>query len=484
MCFFHRYLLVWALTGLVSLSQPMIPSVRGQTDISGIVDLDTQMRQKITKIRSRLNSDLDMAAEKQVVLLQWLIELLESTGNLEDIRDCYERILSFYPNDVKTLNDYGEFLFETAGDTVMAQKVLRDAAQYTQLINTPTSLAGRTYFLLGKLHHQRADHSRAVEYFETARLYLGSEVTEPHLRLLGLSFVRLGRYDQAVQTWLELIGEQKGLNNNDIDFFRQIHRLAGHYRDQAPDDLIAQAVSNQRDRRRRELQALGANLVSVPTTDGYRLAGSLYSSTGKQAVLFVPEPGYLRSAWRVYAQLLHLAGITNLAFDLRGHGDSRNRSLPSIEHLTPEDWARFPDDIKSALSFLDSTSGRIFNQLAIVAAGAGCSWVEQALHNRPETTGVLYISPLFDAEDLELAHAIAFRRDRPTLIIYSAEDVLAAASSQYLSEAKPLSHLEIIRLSQAGHGIEALNQDMAASSQFENWVYKILTAAAALDPAE
>ncbi len=484
MRFNHRHLLAWALACFIILSHPLIPSVRSQTDISGTIDLDIQIHRKIYELRSRLESDLDMAPERQVVLLQWLIELLDSTGQLEDTRDCYERILSFYPNNVNTLNDYGEFLIEAAGDTVQARKVLGDAAQYTRLVNVPARVAGRTYFLLGKLHYLLADHSRAVEYFETARLYFGLEVPEPHLRLLGRSYARLGQYDQAAQTWLELIGGQRGLNPGDIEAFRQIHRLAGRYRDHSPDELIAQAVSNEMDRQRLELQALGAELVRFPAADGFSLAGTLYSSNGNRAVLFVPESGHIRSAWRVYNQLLYVAGITSLAFDLRGQGGSRDRSLPSIEHLTPEDRARFPDDIKSALGYLDSTSSRAIDQLAIVSEGAGCGLVEQALHNRPETTAVLYISPLFDTGDPELAHAIAFRRDRPTLIIYSAEDVLAAASVQYLSDTKSLSRLEVIRLSQAGHGIEALNQDPAAAGRFENWIHKILASAAAIDPAD
>jgi pimeloyl-ACP methyl ester carboxylesterase/Tfp pilus assembly protein PilF len=481
---FHQYLPAWVLIGLVSLSQLVIPAAWGQTDISGVIDLDAQKRHQIAVIQARLNADLDLAAERQVVLLQWLIELLESTGELDRVRNCYEKILSFYPNDVRTLNDYGEFLFETAGDTVMAQKILRDAAQYSRLINTPARLTGRTYFLLGKLHHLRADHARAVEFFETARLYLGSEVPEPHLRLLGLSFAQLGQYDQAVQTWLELIGQQKGLNNDDIESFKQIHRLAGRYRDQAPDELIDLAVSNYMDRRRRELQGQGAELVSFPASDGYLLTGSRYSSAGSQAVLFVSELGQSQSDWRVYAQLLFVTGITNLAFDLRGHGDSRSRSIPAVEHLTAGDLSRFAGDIKSALSFLDSTAGRIFNQRAIVAVGTGCGWVELALHNQPETTGVLYISPLFDTEDQELAHAIAFRRDRPTLIIYSTEDVLAAASCRSLAETKPFQHLEIIRLSQAGHGLEALNQDLTATGQFEKWIHKVLPPADSINPAK
>jgi len=483
MHFNHRHLLAWALACLIILSHPLIPSVWSQTDISGTIDLDTQMHHKIDELRSRLGSNLDMAPERQVILLQWLIELLDSTGQLEETRNCYEQILSFYPNHVKALNDYGEFLFETAGDTVQARKVLKDAAQYTRLINVPARVAGRTYFLLGKLHHLLADHSRAVEYFETARLYFGLEVPEPHLRLLAQSYARLGQYDQAAQAWLELIGGQRGLNPGDIEAFRQIHRLAGRYRDHLPDELIARAVSNEMARQHLELQALGAELVSFPAADGFSLEGTLYSSNGNRAVLFVPDSRHLRSAWRVYNQLLYVAGITSLAFDLRGQGGSRDHSLPSIERLTIDDRARFPGDIKSALGYLNSTSSRTIDQLAIVSEGAGCGWVEQALHNQPETTAVLYISPLFDTGDPELAHTIAFRRDRPTLIIYSAEDVMAAASVQYLSDTKSFAHLEVIRLSQAGHGIEALNQDPAAAGRFENWIHKILAAAAAIDPA-
>jgi tetratricopeptide (TPR) repeat protein len=484
----HQYLLSFALVFFIGLPETTVPTARGQVrgrpETSGKIDLEAQKQLRISELRSKLLIGLDMPPQRRVVLLQWLIELLVSTGQTAEAREDYEEILSLYPNDVQTLNDYGEFLMDAAGDTLAARKVLADAATYTRLFDIPAGLAGRTFFLLGKLHYLQADYSRAVECLESARLYFGSDVPEPNLRLLAQSFARLGQADLAAQTYLELIGGEKGLNPDDNEAFWEIHRQSGRFREEPVEALIAQAVSKETDRNRRELEALGAELVNIATADGFNLEGTLYSSDGGGAVLFVPEPGHLRSTWRVYAQLLHVAGISNLGFDLRGQGGSRDSSLPSRQRLTPEDLSRFPDDVRTAYQFLQSSARRPSKPLVIVAEGAACAWVEAALHNQPETIAVLYLSPLFDTEDPVLSNVIAFRRDRPTLIVYSREDVLAAASADFLSWEKPLSRLEIIRLSRAGHGSEALSRDPATTGKFEHWINELLADAKALSPAD
>jgi tetratricopeptide (TPR) repeat protein len=480
---FQQHFIAWIFFSFLVSAAVASSSPQGQPGSSGTIDLDIQKQQKIAEIQARLQSDLDILPDRQVVLLRWLIELLVSTGRVEEARSCYLKILSFYPNDVETLNDFGVFLIESAGDTLSARKVLRDAAQYNRHLNTPAQVAGTTHFLLGKLSYWQGDYSRAVQLFESARLSFGNDPPELLLWLLAQSFERLEQYDQAARTYLELIGRGGGLDDRVTEALRQIHSRAGHYRDSSVEALIERALVEDTARRRAELQTVGAKLVTFDGSEGFPLEGTLYSPDGNLGVLFVTDVGHRRLVWRAYAQLLFVDGISSLAYDLRGHGGSRTEAVPARDRLTAEHLIQFPADIEAALALLDRSTGGQLQRRIVVAEGAACGWVEQALHQQSEATAVLYISPLFDTDNRELAHSLAFRRDRPTLMVFSAEDVLAAASVRYLSEIKPHSRLKIIRLIRAGHGIEALSRDPEAVSRFQNWI-QLLAADSPPSPAD
>ena len=78
----------------------------------GTINLDELRKAKIAELAPLLESNTDMAPEHQVVLLQWLIELFDSTSNINGMKRGYDKILSLYPYDVGTLNRYARLYIE------------------------------------------------------------------------------------------------------------------------------------------------------------------------------------------------------------------------------------------------------------------------------------------------------------------------------------------------------------------------------------
>ncbi|NIM20419.1 MAG: hypothetical protein GTO51_09330 [Candidatus Latescibacteria bacterium] len=436
----------------------------------GFIDLSQARLEEIEKLEARLSANLDMPAERQAVLHQWLIELYVSVGRLNDAMESFEKILSFYPYDVRIRNMYAEFLIDKLKDTQKAHEILRDSIAYGRHTAAASDLMGQTFFLLGTLQYSLKSYERAIGNLEEARLLLGEEVTSPVLRTLGRSYYLLGKYDDAADVYLELIGREKGFNSEDINFLETFLIQTEKYREKSISETVAIAVTSENRRQRERHEALGAEIVSIVSQDGFPIEGTLYRGTGSGAALFVPDLGHTRLSFDVYAQLVRIAGINALTIDLRGHGGSKNDSLRSSEDLAPSDLARFPGDIASALHFMTNTLVSSGDEIVIVAEGSSCGVVEEAIYRTDIAPAVLYLSPSFDLNSRELYNAIAFRRDRPILFIYSAEDIVAARSYRYFIDVKPFSHLETYPLKNAGHGVEALKMEPKALTVIEKWI--------------
>ena len=135
---------------LASLSFLATSPVSGQQKY-GLLDLEADVRTQIDDLEPRLFHDLDAPAHKQVVMLQWLIELYDYIDEKDEVEACYQKILSFFSSDVGTLNAYAIYLIERRGDYEKAEKQLLEAAHVGGYLDVRALDLGTTYELLARV---------------------------------------------------------------------------------------------------------------------------------------------------------------------------------------------------------------------------------------------------------------------------------------------------------------------------------------------
>lgn len=442
----------------------------------GIIDIRGGIERQITELEARLAGDADMAAERQAAYRLWLIELYDSTGRADDIIRNYDQIVSLFPYDVGILNRYARYMLERRKDRAKAEELVARARQYAGLIDVTDVDRGTTRYLQASIDLAAERYRRSADGF-TAAAYLLEEVPDLQYKALsGLTeaLARDGRYEKAVESYLQLLGKQVRYGPAELDRLENLRILAGAPRDHAAGELIAEAVERERNKRRREIEQAGASLLSVPVPGGATLEGTLYEGQQPGAVLYLASPSGTRAGFRLFAQLLFTEGMDVLSLDLRDTGmpDGTGGS-PSTQPGTVD----LVEAVATAVSVLRDRCSLTDEQIAIVTCGALCETVELALFRHRLRCPVLYLSPLFDRSSRRFADAVPFRPVRPVMVMLSIEDRVAYQSLEYFRGLLNAPDLELLKLEKAGHGIEILKRSRTARTRFLSWTRGVLNLA-------
>jgi len=122
-----------------------------------------------------------------------------------------------------------------------------------------------------------------------------------------------------------------------------------------------------------------SRIVVITAADGQKLRGLLDRGAGEHGagVVLLPMYRQTKETWQPLLKVLNERGITTLALDLRGHGDSR--TAPDGTDLSRLVAARDPDlfnrmhlDAEAAIRYL-SGQGVAAERIGLVGASVGCS---------------------------------------------------------------------------------------------------------------
>lgn len=440
----------------------------------GIIDLNQRIEIQIAEIEARLSGDPDLPAERQAVYRFWLIELYDSTGRSDDVIRNYEIIVSLFPYDVGTLNRYARFMLERQNDRDAAESLVAKARQYAGLIEVSDVDRGTTVYLQASIDMTRERYENAVSGFTTAAFLCEEDPGTHYAALSGLTqaLALSGRYGEAVDAYLGLLGKMERYGQEETDRLGNLLNLAGAPRTRTPQQLIADAIERERQKRRERIEGEGATLVSISAGAGSSLEGTLYQGQHPGAVVYLAPPDGTRLRFRLFSQLLFTQGISVLSLDLRnaaGAGDFSGAVTDSSGS------ARLEDAVAAAVSFLADTLALGDERIVIVSEGPVCGTVELALFQHRLSCPVIHLSPQFPRHSREFANAVPFHPPRPVLIIYSAEDRAALLSLERLRELGALPQREILKLEKAGHGSALLKRSPRALSRFLSWIEGVLS---------
>lgn len=212
------------------------------------------------------------------------------------------------------------------------------------------------------------------------------------------------------------------------------------------------------------LDAQGASRpVQLRAADGVAIAAAVYDAVPAPAPAVVLVHMFTRSKddWRPFAERLQAAGITAVAIDLRGHGQSGGSPTPA---------AAMALDVRAALSWLaDARAGAV----AVVGASLGASLALIAAAEVPAVRGVAMISPAADYRGVRLDGAARKYGLRPLLLVASSDDPYALRTVRALAGPEQAGRQQ--RLSAlAAHGTQLVGRDPEVAAALVDWLRRTL----------
>jgi tetratricopeptide (TPR) repeat protein len=467
--------------GLIALSFFAAGVHAAPQDSTGTIDRGHAIAQEIYRLESMISGDV--SAERKTVTLGWLVDMYVAVGRIDDAEAAYEQMLDFFPKNVGYWNAYAEFLLEIRAAPDRALEATRKAISWASYMPSPPPQLGQTYAIRARAFEASGNCEEALRTVDEAAALAEGEAAEDALRTRARCYSTLGRGEEAKSALLRLIGDTGASNPEDRNAL--VTMLNREKKSVDPRDVQRMVDASIDDARKRRAQALAredASLVELEGEDHVRLEATLRRGVGPAAILFLPDYDGRRSIYTPYAQLLTLDGYTTLTLDPRGHGDSRCDSLPSLVGMGPHHQAQLPADVATAYEYLAGLKGVDAARVAIVAAGWPCGSVELAIHENNLKPAVVYLSPVFDETDLDLAAAFSFRPPRPALGLASEEDVYAVRSLRSFAAAVP-SGVDMRVYKASGRGASIL-RDPVRFAEVDAWLSNVLGGTAASEPRD
>jgi alpha-beta hydrolase superfamily lysophospholipase len=153
--------------------------------------------------------------------------------------------------------------------------------------------------------------------------------------------------------------------------------------------------------------------VSFVTQDGYKIGGLVYGRGSTAVVLTHSCEARAKAMWNEVAESLASVGYMVVAYDLRGFGDSHDRSNPQ-----EYDPAMYPKDLQAAIAF-----ARKQGATRLVLGGGSCGGlvtVKVAASEQP--AAVIVMAAPLKAWDLEVSEDEVRAINSPKLFISSEND--------------------------------------------------------------
>jgi alpha-beta hydrolase superfamily lysophospholipase len=167
--------------------------------------------------------------------------------------------------------------------------------------------------------------------------------------------------------------------------------------------------------------------VEIPAADGLTMHGTFTPGQGGDgaAVLLLHMYGSDRSSWGPFAEAIAQSGISALALDLRGHGQTGGA----------EDWEQAQDDVARAVEWLRALPGIDPDRVGLAGASIGANLsLVQAAGNPAAVAAVALLSPGLDYFRVKIDGLAAQVGDKPLFLAAAEDDGYSAQTVRILSE--------------------------------------------------
>jgi len=138
-----------------------------------------------------------------------------------------------------------------------------------------------------------------------------------------------------------------------------------------------------------------AERVTFETADGKAIAGSFHPA-GKDApaVICLPMYRHTRATYKRLVPPLVLQGVSVLAIDLRGHGESAPELADRVKNGDAAVFSAMHRDVAAAVKFLEEKKGCDRTRIGLVGASVGCSVaIDYARRHPGDVRAVVLLTP-------------------------------------------------------------------------------------------
>ena len=205
--------------------------------------------------------------------------------------------------------------------------------------------------------------------------------------------------------------------------------------------------------------------VFFSATDGTPLVGTLYEAAARPApgVVLVHMLGRSKDDWASMAERLRAAGITSLAFDLRGHGRSGGGvDLPAMV-----------GDVEAAVGYLAEHPSVRPYPVALAGASLGANLAGLAAAGSSLVRAVALVSPSLDYRGLRLDASVMQKiADRPVWLAASTEDPYALRTVKELAADVETREQRLTTV--RGHGTQLFAADLEFARALVDWLRRTL----------
>jgi pyridoxine 5-phosphate synthase len=208
--------------------------------------------------------------------------------------------------------------------------------------------------------------------------------------------------------------------------------------------------------------------VSFSASDGVTIAGEFYEAAARPAagVVLVHMLSRGRGDWGGLPEWIRDAGISALAIDLRGHGQSSGSA---------GDLQAMIQDVRAAAQWLSTRPNVRGDQIAIVGASLGASLALLAAVELPQVRAIGLLSPSLDYRGLRTDAGLIKRLGaRSIWLAASDQDPLALRTLRDIA-AEPSGPREQHVSTTLGHGTVLLERDADAGRTLVDWLRRSLS---------
>jgi pimeloyl-ACP methyl ester carboxylesterase len=197
------------------------------------------------------------------------------------------------------------------------------------------------------------------------------------------------------------------------------------------------------------------------------LVGTLRVAPGAPAVLLMHQLGSSRAEWdAVVAALSEPPGLTTLALDMRGHGESTEgpRGV-RVDHttFTAEQWAEIPRDVRTGLELLRNHPTARPTRIALVGSSIGATAVLTVAADAPDVDRVVALSPGRAYHGLDGITPVTRLGGRRLLVVASRGDSFSFETAEVLTQLAPA--VTLVEVAGGAHGVAMFDGDASARDQ-------------------
>lgn len=217
-----------------------------------------------------------------------------------------------------------------------------------------------------------------------------------------------------------------------------------------------------------------AQRIELTTEDGYKVVGlHRKASDSKGAVLFLHMMPATKESWDDFAEQLLQKGISSLAIDLRGHGESVMKGGERFDYreFEDEEHQASRQDVETAASWLKGQEGVNDRKLAVVGASIGSNLAIRHAYEHEDLLAAIALSPGIDYHGVLTEDAVAgLKPHQHLLIAVSTEDKLSHMSVKKLEVAGSPGKVKYVYLEAAGHGTTMFEKDPGFMQETLDWL--------------